>query len=89
MTSFAELTEIASRAHLRAKGYQLAPSDLYQIHPTGVLELNNGHFVALVGFHKELAVIADPQRIGDDDTSEWSRARLENHWTGRILVISK
>lgn len=89
MTSFAELTRIAAGVHLTATGFQLTPAELYLRQPKGILELNNGHFVALLGFRNDLPVIADPKRVGDDETSEWSRARLENHWTGRILVISR
>lgn len=57
-------------------------------HPA-VVQLKNGHFIAVVGFCADSAEVVDAQFMGDLRSRAWSRARLEDEWTGRVLTITR
>lgn len=89
LTSFAELKIASERLGLRAEGFRMTPQELQQTKCIGILHINGGHFVALIGSDKNGFRIADPYLSGKTDVSTWPYEYLAKSWDGRVLVITK
>lgn len=86
--TFAELSRLCRTYGIEAEGVQFGVLQLRRSKPCGILELRNDHLVALVAVGDTLT-ITDPKFPGDLSNEDWSYARLEDAWTGKMLVIRK
>lgn len=86
--SFQDLKVGAIGLGLNAQGMQLTSKQLAQTKVTGILHINDNHFVALVGFSRTGFLIASPTHSGEADISVWPPSYLSSHWDGRVLVIT-
>lgn len=85
--SMEDLAEAANYFGVRTRGVQANLDWMQKQDCVAVLELKNCHFVALLGFKKSAPLISDPLFPGDKSTAIWSRAKLEDCWTGRALLF--
>lgn len=89
MTDFTSMRKAAIDLGASAEGVMTDLASLRASKKQAILELNERHFIALVGFDDDLPLISDPSSLGDTGVSTWSPARLEGLWTGRALLVWK
>ena len=85
--SFEDLQLIGNEFGVKLAGYNMNLSRAKVTNARGILELRQGHFVALVGIGNGMARVYDPQSGANAPPEDWSFARLENEWTGRVLKL--
>jgi len=89
VSSFAELKKAAQELGLKADGRQTTLAQLRRTQPLGVLHVDGGHFVAVIGYTDAGLRVADPVARGRTSVGVWPYDQLTARWDGRILVVSR
>lgn len=87
-SSLSEMKNAARALGLKAEGLQMSIPELRRTKPLGILHIDGGHFVALIGYTNAGPRVADPVAQGKTWASVWPYARLSARWDGRILVVT-
>ena len=85
--SLGEMQSKASLLGLNARSRQMTVADLRREKPLGVLHVDSTHFVALVAYDGEAALIVDPLYQGESHPVRWLFDDLQTRWDGAILIV--
>lgn len=88
-TTLEEMETAVPQMGLRAKSRSMSIDALRKEHPVGVLHIDDRHFVALVGYEANAALIVDSLYEGEEQPVEWLWDDLKMRWDGAILVVSQ
>ena len=86
--SLTELQVAAPKFGLDADVQQMSLTELRAKRPLGVLHIDDVHFVALVGYDGDTALIVDPLYRGETRPVRWLIGDLKTRWDGAILVVT-
>ena len=87
--SLGEMGAALPKLGLRAASRNMSIEQVQNEHPLGVLHVDDTHFVALVGYEKDAAIIVDSLYRGEERPVRWLWNDLASRWDGAILVISR
>jgi ABC-type bacteriocin/lantibiotic exporter with double-glycine peptidase domain len=88
-TSLGDMAGAVPKLGLKAQCRNMSVSDLRREHPLGVLHIDETHFVAIVGYEVDTALIVDSLYKGEDEPVRWLWGDVGARWDGAILVVSK
>ncbi len=71
------------------KGFQLSGAEALKADDVGIVELVGDHLVALVGRNGASFEVVDSTNGEYRNPDAWSEARLENEWTGNVLLVKR
>jgi len=86
--SLTDLQAAAPRLGLDAQARRMSLTELRAKRPLGVLHIDDVHFVALVGYDGDTALIVDPLYRGETRPVRWLLGDLKTRWDGAILVVT-
>ena len=86
--TLSQLQATAPKFGLHAVTRQMTVSQLRAERPLGVLHIDEVHFVALVGYDGDTALIVDPLYRDAVRPVRWFLDDLTTRWSGAILVVT-
>jgi len=86
--TLSQLQDVAPKLGMYADSRQMTVAQLRTERPLGVLHIDDVHFVALVGYDGDTALIVDPLYRDAVRPVRWFLDDLAVRWSGAILVVT-